>query len=103
MLCFLMDKIDPVEMVISTGGGRSIPITPRAVKCALGIHYCCSDALIVTQVAGTSELAELKRLLRVQHNSNIKNSTLIARIKTEGTDALMMRCFILLSIASSLF
>lgn len=98
-----MDRIDPVEMVISTGSGRSITSTPHAVNYVLGIPCGGSDAPMVTQVAGTSELAELKHLLGVEQNSNIKNVMLIERIKIGGTDALTIRCFFLLVFSKLLF
>lgn len=48
LLCFLMDRTSPVEMVISTGDRISIPVMPHAVKCVLGIPCDNSDAPIVT-------------------------------------------------------
>lgn len=47
-LCFLMDRIDPVEMVIHISGGRSIPITTHTVKCILGSPCGGRDAPMVT-------------------------------------------------------
>lgn len=52
LLCFLMDMIDTGELVICIGGGRIIPIK---------LTLCSGrDALMVSLVVGTAELAELK-------------------------------------------
>lgn len=65
LLCFLMDRIDPTDMVLHVSGGKSISITPHVVKCVLGLPYSGRDALMVSLAASIVELAELKRLLRV--------------------------------------
>lgn len=73
LLCFLMDMIDPNEMVLRVCGGRSILVTPHAVKCILGLPCGGRDAPMVPLAVGT---AELKRLLGVPPNDNIKNEVL---------------------------
>lgn len=61
------------------------------------------DALIVSLVAGTNELIELKRSLGVPPSGNVKSEVLLKRICTWGIDSLTIRYFFLVVFNMLLF
>ncbi|OEL21240.1 hypothetical protein BAE44_0017741, partial [Dichanthelium oligosanthes] len=99
LLPWLMDRVSPVDMMISIGPGKVLPITPKVISMDLGLPAGGSNL----KVYSSAEVVQFRKQLIHQLNQEsltdddpIHISNLQEEILKDRVDSLFLRCFFMI-------